>query len=532
MLPMAQNLPSPWRWRRFGGCAALGASFAAIASWGQAAEAQLPGAQALLEPEPAISIQSGPGEVESSSARLQTGLRGPSSRGAVIAAIHVRDGSDDRVTKGGKPHAGIVQLFNLQPGDVYGPAKAQADLAQATALSTSGQATLTLEPAAEPDQVVMVVTVDKPNAFFYGFGNLPRPTALPGPVRPSTVRTASNRARGIAIRAYAGFDHLGGNNQRLTLGAVGGANALGAELDFRQFYDNGSGYGVNFENRRGVEPEFDGGEVEVDTPGGDDPWVHRLGGGAEYFRPLAPDLEAALGVSYQRVSVRDDVFTSDIVPSDGLGNALTVSDSGQDDLLTVNFSGNFDRRNDPQLPTQGFRLLFGMDQSIPIGDADILFNRLSANYSHYIPLDLFGFTAGPRTLALNLQGGTIIGDAPPYESFSLGGSSSVRGYSLGELGTGKSYLQATAEYRFPAFSFNALRQDVDVGGTLFFDYATDLGTGDDVIGEPAEARDKPGEGFGYGLGIRAVTSVGVFRAEFGISDEGESQFTFSIGDRF
>lgn len=461
--------------------------------------------------------------------QLPLELTVPPGNGKVISDIQVRF-VGEAIPGGTLQSHLITREFDLQPGDVYDPDRALAGLARVEGLAE--QVTLTLEPSTEPDQVVMVVTAEKPNSFFYGFGNLPRPTALPGPLRPPTVRTNTNRARGVSIGVHGGLDNIGGNNQRLTVGVIGGENTLGAELDFRQFFADGSGYGLNFQNRRGVEPEFDGGEVDVDTPSGDDPWVHRLGGGVEYFRPLGPDLEAALGVAYQRISVRDDFFTDDIFGDDEFGNSLTVSDSGQDDLLTVNFVGDFDRRDDIKNPTKGFRLLFGTDQSIPIGDADILFNRLSANYTQFIPFNLFGFTEGPRTLVLNVQGGTIIGDTPPYEAFSLGGSNSVRGYSSGELGTGESFVQATAEYRFPMFSFNALDNDVNVGGTLFFDYATDLGTGDDVIGAPAEARDKPGDGFGYGLGIRALTAIGAVRLEFGINDEGDSEFIFKIGDRF
>ena len=73
--------------------------------------------------------------------------------------------------------------------------------------------------------------------------------------------------------------------------------------------------------------------------------MHRLGGGFEYFRPLARELDAALGISYQQVTVRDAGFTSDIDSEDELGNPLTVSDDGVDDLLTVNFAGLFDRRD-------------------------------------------------------------------------------------------------------------------------------------------------------------------------------------------
>ncbi|MGD1951580.1 MAG: BamA/TamA family outer membrane protein [Leptolyngbyaceae cyanobacterium] len=452
----------------------------------------------------------------------------PQGNGEVIADIQLRVVSTREDTESSV--ASILQEFQLQPGDIYEPELAHEDLTLLTGMAE--RVMLTLEPAADPNQIVMVVTAEEPNSFFYGFGNLPRPTALPGPLRPLTVNAASNSARGFSIQVHGGIDNIGDNNQRLTVGLLGGENTAGAEVDFRQFFQDGSGYGLNFQNRRGVEPEFDGGDNDVDLANGDDPWVHRLGGGVEYFRPLATDLDAALGVSYQRISVRDDAFTNDVFDEDELGNSLTVDDGGQDDLLTINFVGELDRRNDTDNPTQGYRVLFGTDQSIPIGDADILFNRLSANYTQFLPLNLFGFTEGPRTLVLNVQGGTIIGDTPPYEAFSLGGSSSVRGYSSGELGTGESFVQATAEYRFPMFSFSALDDDVDVGGTLFFDYASDLGTGDDVIGEPAEARDKPGDGFGYGLGVRALTSVGVVRLEFGLNDEGDSQFIFQIGDRF
>ena len=372
-----------------------------------------------------------------------------------------------------------------------------------------------------------------PNSFFFSFGStLPRSTALQGPARPVTVVPQSNQPGGIAAGARLGFANLGGNNQTLSLSIEGGEQVLGFDLDFRQFLADGSGYAVNFANQRGVETEFDRGRNDVDTPSGDDPFVHRLGGGVEYFRTLAPNVEGAIGISYQRISVRDSLFTSGIEPEDELGNRLTVSDDGQDDLLTINVAAGWDRRDDPQFPTDGYRLLLGMDQSIPIGDADILFNRLSANYTQYVPLNLFGFAEGPQTLVLNAQGGTIIGDAPPYEAFSLGGPSSVRGYDSGGLGTGRSFIQATAEYRFPIFDLTLFQEDIDVGGTLFFDYATDLGSGDTVIGEPAEARDKPGNGFGYGVGLRALTPIGPVRLEFGLNDEGSSQVIFNVGDRF
>jgi outer membrane protein insertion porin family len=256
-----------------------------------------------------------------------------------------------------------------------------------------------------------------------------------------------------------------------------------------------------------------------------------LGGGVEYLQPVTPALDIAVGLSYQEVSVRDGVFGSDVEIVDELGNALTVSDDGRDDLLTVNLFGLYSTLDNRGFPTRGTRLRFGLDQAIPIGEANIAYNRLMANWSQYIPLDLFGFREGPRTLIVNVQTGTFLfDDVPPYEAFATGGSSSVRGYRTGQLGTSSSFLQASLEYRYPVAFFEKL--DIDLTGSLFFDYGSDLGTADEVIGNPGDARDKPGEGFGYGLGFLARTRFGLFRLESAWNDSGDNLIHFTVGDRF
>ncbi len=425
---------------------------------------------------------------------------------------------------------GFRQALDLHTGDPYDSQVAKASLAKVKDFAE--QVTLTTEPTADPQQIVLVITAERPNKLFYGFGRFPEPTALRGPLRPDVTDTVSNRAVGFSIGAYGGLADIGNSNQSVAVGIVGGVNALGLELDYTYRLDNRSGLAANFANQRGVETEFDNGEINIDTPNGADPWVHRLGGGVEYFREISPALSGAVGLSYQRITVRDDIFSDNTFALDELGNPLTVSDSGADDLLTINLVGDLDYRDNPIDPGRGSRLLFGMDQSIPVGNASIFFNRISANYTYFMPLNLFGFAPGNRTLVLNAQGGTILGDAPPYETFSLGGPNSIRGYERGEVSSGRSFLQATAEYRFPIANFSALRQDINLGGTLFTDFGSDLGSGSTVIGTPAESRDKPGSGFGGGFGLRAVTGFGTGRAELGINDQGDINVLFSVGDRF
>jgi outer membrane protein insertion porin family len=100
----------------------------------------------------------------------------------------------------------------------------------------------------------------------------------------------------------------------------------------------------------------------------------------------------------------------------------------------------------------------------------------------------------------------------------------VRGYEEGDVGSGRSYLQATAEYRFPLFSL--------LGGSLFADYGTDLGTGRSVPGDPAGSRLKPGNGFGYGAGVRINTPFSPIRLDYARNNLGEERIQFGFGDRF
>ncbi len=460
--------------------------------------------------------------------RVNKELVVPVGHSETIADIQVRFvDPKGNLTKGKTQPEVITREFTLKLGDVYSSELAKEGLQGVRNLIIVDRVSLTLEPVAKSNQAVIIVTVKESSNLSVDFGlTLPPPTALQGVVKATTVKPLSDSASGIGAGISLGVLNLGRSNQKLSLGVEGGKQKFGFDLGYRNFLKHDTGYGINVFNRRGIEPELK--ESERDFA----PWVHRLGGGIEYFQPIAKDFNSAIGLSYQRVSIREGAFSSDIEPRDELGNSLTVSEDGQDDLLTLNFAAVLDRQDNPKNPTHGFKLRLGSDQYIPVGDASVFSNRLAANYTQYLPLPLFSFTEGARTLVLNFQGGTILGDVPPYEAFILGGSSSVRGYGASELGTSRSFIQTTAEYRYPIITVNAFKNNFDVGGTFFIDYANDLGSGDAVIGQPAVVRDKPGNGLGYGLGLRVITPVGVVRIEFGFSDRGNRKLIFKLGDRF
>lgn len=402
----------------------------------------------------------------------------------------------------------ITRELQLTPGGVFNRTAVEQDLQRVFGLGIFEDVRLSLNPGSDPRQVEVVVNVIEKNTGSVAAG--------------AGVSSASGLFGTVSYQEQ----NLFGRNQKLGGELQVGEREILYDLRFTDPWIKDdpyrTSYTVNGFRRRSISLIFDGGDEDVKLPNGDRPRILRFGGGVNFSRPINPNLRTSLGVEYQRVAIRD--AEGDISPRDELGNTLSFSDSGKDDLLMFQFATLYDRRDSVQRPTKGTVLRLSTEQSVPIGSGNILLNRLRGSLSYYLPVSLVRYSKDPQSLAFNFQAGTVIGDLPPYEAFSLGGSSTVRGYDEGELGTGRSYVQATAEYRFPVFSV--------VSGALFFDAASDLGTGSEVPGDPAGVRGKPGSGFGYGLGVRIQSPLGPIRVDYGISDEGEGRFHFGLGERF
>ncbi|MFM7424777.1 MAG: BamA/TamA family outer membrane protein [Elainella sp.] len=432
-----------------------------------------------------------------------------------------RDG--EAVDEEGNPIRGrtrpfiITREFTAQPGDVFNETQIQRDLQRAFALGIFEDLNIALNPGQDPRKVDVVVN--------------------------TTERRTGSLAASVGVSSNSGLfgavslqeQNLGGNNQRVNAEVQIGQRDLLFDLSFTDPWIGGdpnrTSYTVNAFGRESISLVFDGGPEEITLPNGDRPRVRRFGGGISFSRPLDDGWRASLGLQYQNVSLRDS--DGRVTPRDEVGNLLSYNRSGTDNIATVQFSASQDLRNDPVQTTSGSVLRLSTEQALGIDS--IFYNRLRASYSYYIPVRLLRFSQGcqlddplpsdcPQALAFNVQGGTILGDFPPYEAFSMGGTDSVRGYDAGDLGSGQSYLQATIEYRFPIFSI--------VSGALFVDGGTDLGTADQVQGNPAGIREKPGSGFGYGVGVRVQSPLGQIRVDYAINDDGDNRIHFGIGERF
>ncbi len=419
----------------------------------------------------------------------------------------------------------VTRELELKKGQVFNRNIVQKDLQRVFGLGLFEDVNVSLDPGSDPSKVNVVVNVAERNSGSIAAG--------------AGISSASGLFGTVSYQQQ----NLGGRNQKL--GAEVQVGERETLFDFR-FTDpwiggdpNRTSYTANIFRRSSIPLIFDGKNNNIETVGdpatstsGDVPRIVRLGGGITFTRPLSgnpfqnSEWTASAGLQYQRVSSKDangNTVTQGTVYQNSLPTQLiplTQSGTGNDDLLLFQFGAQRDRRNNPLQPTSGSYLRFGVDQSVPVGSGNILLTRLRGSYSQYIPVKLLGRGKGAQTLAFNVQGGTVLGDLPPYEAFTLGGSNSVRGYEEGTLSSGRSYVQATIEYRFPVFSV--------VSGALFFDYGSDLGTSTTA----SQLLNKNGSGYGYGLGVRVQSPLGPIRIDYGINDDGNSRINFGIGERF
>ena len=189
---------------------------------------------------------------------------------AVIADIQLRVmGRTEPFSSASFRSDTILQSLSFQPGDVYDEQQVLIGLSQLEPFAEN--ITLSVEPAAEPNQIALIITAEKPDKFFFRFGKFPSPTALRGPLRRATTSTIDNRASGFAVSGYGGIANIGDSGQSVAIGITGGENALGFEVDYTIPLGGETGLAFNLANQPGVETEFDNGEINVDLPGGEDP---------------------------------------------------------------------------------------------------------------------------------------------------------------------------------------------------------------------------------------------------------------------
>jgi len=222
-------------------------------------------------------------------------------------------------------------------------------------------------------------------------------------------------------------------------------------------------------------------------------------------------------------------FSYFAVSSDTAGH--TLSTDGKDHLWRFGLGGGYDSRDWWGDPHRGWHndIEWIKTGGLLPGDGD--FWRLDLDLRRYQPL------TAQHTLALGtlvtLQSGKVGRDLPEYMDFHLGGSNTIRGYNVEELGRrlfGKNELLATAEYRFPLaarheYEVFGMPADLGLAGALFVDTGLAWNRGSDF--ELGRAKT------GYGLGLRLLMpAVDMTRLDVGFDEGGNWRVHFASFAKF
>ncbi len=283
--------------------------------------------------------------------------------------------------------------------------------------------------------------------------------------------------------------------------------------------------------------------------------LEKSGGGFSFSRPLnggdpfkVAKWRVLAGMNFKKVKMIDGDGNKkpfgDKTPTTGNINDIicigfTPNDGScpeENILVSVIASTSRNNLNSSINPTAGNKFTFGTEQFVSMGKNSPTFNRMRASYSYFIPTKLINLTKAcksseassedcPQAIGFQFKAGTILGELPPYESFCMGGSSSVRGWGSCDLAVSKSFVEGTAEYRFPVWRM--------ISGALFVDAGSDLGSQNDVPGKPGKLLQKSGSGYSLGGGVGVKTPIGPLRLDVASKDlSGDWRYTLGVGWKF
>ncbi len=283
--------------------------------------------------------------------------------------------------------------------------------------------------------------------------------------------------------------------------------------------------------------------------------LENVGGGFTFLRPLnngdpfkETPWRVSLGMNFKKVRLVDSdgnkkPYATKKPTTANISEIICIGYSPNDDscpsentLISVVAGGVRNKLNNNVNPSAGNILRFGSEQFLPLGENSPTFNRLRASYAWFVPVRLINFTKAcksnvsdnddcSQTIGFQVKSGTILGELPPYESFCMGGASSVRGWSSCELSVSKSFAEFSTEYRVPIWRM--------ISGSLFADAGSDLGSQNDVPGKPGKLLDKSGAGFSLGGGIGIKTPIGPLRLDIASQDlTGNMRYTIGVGWKF
>ena len=330
-----------------------------------------------------------------------------------------------------------------------------------------------------------------------------------------------------------------------------------------EYEDNGNKYAYNINSSKNPSGDSFGSVNKALKEFPDRSWfdyegdtiaLRKTGGSFSFSRPLnggGPFKDSSwrvlAGMSF--ADVRPINFAAETRPYGVSTNNFKNGRVKNNDVICVSFNcadnnlltglrlaTTYNTLNDTRSPTSGNFFTFSTEQFVGVNDDSPTFNRMRGSYTQFFPVNWLKLHKGcrpdqgekadcPQAIGLQVKGGTIVGELPPYEAFCVGGSNSIRGWYDCDLAVGRSFGEVTLEYRFPIFSV--------FSGELFVDAGTDFNTQKNVPGKPGLLLDKDGSGVSVGTGVIVGTPVGPLRLEIATRDfTSDYRFNLGVGYKF
>ncbi len=214
---------------------------------------------------------------------------------------------------------------------------------------------------------------------------------------------------------------------------------------------------------------------------------------------------------------------------------LTLSQRGYDNRFDIGLSINYDTRDFAAQPHDGWNNILLIDPSF----GDISSIKFFGTVNKFTPVPYLDFL----TLGLSAKVGILTGEKISiYDRFYSNGNDSIRGWPENGYLNGERLFIGSAELRFPIYNV--------VSGVAFFDAGNFWNqnwqvTNSNVNGEKINGtlRDQsllnPLLRYGFGLGVRVNTPLGLFRLDYGIRDIKKpfdmatgAQIHFNVGQKF
>ena len=479
----------------------------------------------------------------------------------------------------------VSREISLKPGEPFNRTQLEGDIRRLYATSLFSDVKVTLKPVTgEPGAITIVLgIVEQSTGSLSGGLGYSQSQGVFGQVQLSDSNLfgrAWNLALNITYGQFGGLANLTfsdpwikGDSHRTSFRTslflsrevpqVFQSQNDGDIRTLEGYEDNGSrnAYSINSDNNP-ADSKFDNvAEAGNEFPNvswfdyeGDSVALQRVGGNVIFARPLnggdpfkRVPWSVLAGLNLQNVrpinfsgdtrpyGIPNDRFRDGKIPNDEI-ICVAFNCANENNLASLRLAASYNNLNDARNPTSGNFFSVSTEQYVSVGENSPTFNRVRGTYTHFIPVRWLKLFKGcrpkegepencPQALAFQFKAGTVLGQLPPYEAFCLGGSNSVRGWFDCDLAVGRSFGEATIEYRFPLISIFA--------GEVFLDAGTDFGSQGNVPGRPGELLDKPGSGVSPGIGVIMTTPVGPLRLEVASQNfTDEYRFNLGVGWKF